>query len=273
MADRINVPVVHTLHGPFTAETTDFYRRHSAKAHAVAISQAQRRAAPPELRIAGVIPNPLDVTRWPYRTDKEDYLLWVGRMHETKGPHRAIAAARRAGSRRLLAGPVQPGQEQFFETSVAPHIDGSRVGYLGEIGGAKKRQVFAAARGLLMPIRWEEPFGMVMVEALACGTPVIAFPEGAAPEIVRHNRTGYLVEDEVGMAAAVPAIGRLSPASCRADVLDRFDVSAVSAAYEEVYRRVLRGGKSAGRSRRSTPRPRIVGVGPTGLARQGSREQ
>ncbi|MDQ3733581.1 MAG: glycosyltransferase family 4 protein [Actinomycetota bacterium] len=236
MAGRIQVPMVHTLHGPFDASTTDFYAQHADKAHFVAISQAQKATAPAALAVNEVIHNPIDAAGWPYEPHKEDYLLWVGRMHETKGPHLAIAAAKRAGVPLVLAGPIQPGQEEYFQTKVAPQVDGIGIGYVGEVGGSAKADLIARSRALLMPIQWNEPFGMVMAEALACGTPVIAFPAGAAGEIVRDGITGYLVADEEEMAAAIGRLGALDPAQCRADVIARFDVDRIAAAYEGVYR-------------------------------------
>ena len=193
IADRVGVPVVHTIHGAFTRATARFYRRHGHKARLVAISRTQARSAPAGVRVADVVPNPIAVERWPFRPVKRDYLLWVGRMDADKGPDRAIAAAGLAGRTLVLAGPVQPGQEDYFRRRVVPRLDGRRVRYVGEVGGAAKRELFAGAAALLMPVRWREPFGMVMVEALACGTPVIAFPEGAAAEIVIDGENGMLV--------------------------------------------------------------------------------
>jgi glycosyltransferase involved in cell wall biosynthesis len=238
MADRLDTPVVHTLHGQFTAGTAAFYARHGHKAALVGISRAQLASAPSGLDPVGAIPNPIDVRAWPLREHKDDYLLWVGRMTGEKGPHRAIAAARAAGVPLVLAGVIQPGQQAFFDREVAPHIDGERVRFIGEIGGAVKFAVFAGARALLMPIRWEEPFGMVMVEALACGTPVIAFAEGAARELVCDGRTGFLVEDEQAMGAAVGRLSRIAPRDCRAWVAEHCDVDVVAAAYERAYRSV-----------------------------------
>ena len=236
MADRISAPMVHTLHGPFTPQTSCFYQAHGHKARVVAISEAQRSSAPSGLEVAGVIPNPVDVAAWPFQHRKEEYLVWIGRMHESKGPHRAIAAARQAGSRLILAGPVQPGQENFFSEAVAPHVDGDSVRYVGEVGGRVKSELIARAKALLMPIRWNEPFGMVMIEALACGTPVISFDEGAAPEVIRDGVTGFLVEDESAMARAVKCVSSLDPWTCRADVEARFGVRGVTAAYERLFR-------------------------------------
>jgi glycosyltransferase involved in cell wall biosynthesis len=236
MADRLDTPFVHTLHGQFTANTAAFYARHGHKAALVGISEAQLASAPAGLDPVGVIPNPIDVRAWPLREHKDDYVLWIGRMTAEKGPHRAIAAARAAGVPLILAGVIQPGQETFFDREVAPHLDGDSVRFIGEVGGAAKRSLFAGARALLMPIRWEEPFGMVMVEALVCGTPVIAFPEGAARELVVDGKTGFLVDDERAMAAAVGRLLRIAGRDCRAWVAEHCDVDVVAGAYERTYR-------------------------------------
>jgi glycosyltransferase involved in cell wall biosynthesis len=240
MADRLDTPVVHTLHGQFTPSTAAFYAHHGHKAGLIAISAAQLASAPAGLHAAATIPNPIDLREWPLRPDKGDHLLWIGRFTEVKGPHRAIAAARIAGVPLILAGVIQPGQEAFFDREVAPHLDGDRVRFVGEVGGSVKRALFAGARGLLMPIRWEEPFGMVMVEALACGTPVIAFPEGAARELVVEGETGFLVGDEAAMAAAVGRLGEIAPAACRAWVAEHCDVGVIANAYERAYRAAAR---------------------------------
>jgi glycosyltransferase involved in cell wall biosynthesis len=249
MANRIAVPVVHTLHGPFTEDTASFYQAHGHKAHLVAISRAQQESAPDAVPIAGVVHNPIDLEEWPYQPNKQDYLLWIGRMDETKGAHRAIAAARGAGVPLVLAGPVQPGQEEYFQREVEPRVDGDWVRYVGEVGGDDKARVFAEARALLMPISWDEPFGMVMVEALACGTPVIAFPSGAAPEIVEDAKNGFLVDDEKAMAEAVKRLSDIDPAACRASA-DRFGVHTAAAGYERVYRSIVadRASDGAGRA-------------------------
>jgi glycosyltransferase involved in cell wall biosynthesis len=238
MADRIDTPIVHTLHGQFTSSTAAFYVRHAHKAVLVGVSRAQLESAPPELGRFEVIPNPIDVSAWPLQERKDDYLLWIGRMTPEKGPHRAIAAAQAANVPLVLAGVIQPGMQAFFDREIAPHVDGDRVRFVGEVGGAQKRSLFAQARGLLMPIRWAEPFGMVMVEAMACGTPVIAFPEGAARELVVEGTTGFLVEDERAMADAISRLPSIAARGCRAWVAAHCDVDVVAAAYERSYRSV-----------------------------------
>ena len=239
MADRVGAPLVHTLHGPFTDDARRFYAEHGAKACIVAISQAQLDDAPPEMGGGRVVHNPIDCAEWPYREDKDDFLLWIGRMSPDKGPQRAIAAAREAGAPLVLAGPVQPGQETFFAQEVEPQLGRAGIEYVGEADAARKRELYQRARALLMPIRWPEPFGLVMVEALACGTPVIAFPEGSAPEIVEDGRTGFVVDDEHAMARAVERLDAIDPAACRAACEERFGLAAVVEGYEGAYRAAM----------------------------------
>jgi len=239
MADRVGAPVVHTLHGPFVAETERFYQRHGHKARLVAISRSQAASAPAGVCISAVVPNPIAVERWPMRERKSDYVLWIGRMDPVKGAHHAIAAARLAGRTLVLAGPIQSGQQDYFRERIEPHIDGRRVHYIGEVGGTAKQQLFANAAALLMPLSWREPFGMVMVEALACGTPVIAFPKGAAAEIVIDGENGLLVADEREMAHAIGEISSIDPVRCRASVAKRYDISITVAGYERVYHQTL----------------------------------
>jgi glycosyltransferase involved in cell wall biosynthesis len=238
MADRLALPLVHTVHGPFDNDTSPYYDHHGAKGRLVCISHAQARMAPAGAGPVSVVYNPIDVASWPLGRQKEPWLLWVGRFAPEKGPHRAIAVAKEAGRPLVLAGTVQPRYERFFATEIAPHIDGTTIRFVGEVGGAHKQRLFADAYAFLMPIRWPEPFGMVMVEALAAGTPVLAFAQGAATEIIEHGVNGFLVEDEHEMAAMVDAAGDLDPEACRASA-ERFSPDRVAAGYEGVYADVL----------------------------------
>ena len=207
MADRIALPLVHTVHGPFDEDTSFHYRHHAAKGSIVCISQSQAGTAPDGVMVTGVVHNPIDVDAWPVGLRKQDYLLWLGRFVPEKGPQRAIRVAQMTNRPLILAGTVQPGWERFFATEIEPHVDGEQIRFVGEAGGARKQQLFADAFAFLMPIRWPEPFGMVMVESLAAGTPVLAFDQGAAPEIVESGRNGFLVHDEEQMASAILDVG------------------------------------------------------------------
>jgi glycosyltransferase involved in cell wall biosynthesis len=259
MADRLQTPIVHTLHGPFDDAYRDFYATHAYKGTIVAISASQLEEAPPELRDATVVHNPLRFSEWRLQHRPGDHVLWIGRMAPIKGPHRAIAAAREAGVPLVIAGPVQPGQEEFFAEEVEPHIDGEHVIYAGELGAEEKQEAYRDARAMLMPIRWAEPFGMVIAESMACGTPVIAFREGSARELIVDGVNGFLVDDEHEMAAAIARVGEIHRAGCRANAEERFDVPTVVSAYERVYDRARNGAVRRGKGGerpRSGPPPR-----------------
>jgi glycosyltransferase involved in cell wall biosynthesis len=238
MAGRLATPMVHTVHGPFDHDTKPYYAAHGPNGAVICISQAQSRMAPDPAIVDGVVYNPIDVDNWPVGYEKHDFLLWVGRMTAEKGPQRAIRVAQLTGRPLVLAGVVQPGQERFFANEVEPHIDGERIRYVGEVGGARKQRLFADAFAFLMPIRWPEPFGMVMVEAMAAGTPVLAFPEGAAPEVVEHGVSGYLAKDEEEMAAMLDDAGRLYPLQVRRSA-ERFAPDRVALGYEGAYRAAM----------------------------------
>jgi glycosyltransferase involved in cell wall biosynthesis len=242
MANRLATPLVHTVHGPFDHDTSPYYAHHGRKGRIVCISRSQAGMAPPDTGVDDVVYNPIDVDSWPVGYHKEDYLLWVARMVAEKGPHRAIKVAKAVNRPLILAGPVQPGHERFFATEVQPHIDGRVIRYVGEVGGARKQRLFADAFAFLMPITWPEPFGLVMVEALAAGTPVLAFANGAAPEIIQHGVNGFLVHDEDEMAAVVEQAAEISPEECRRTAAERFAPDQVASAYERVYRRAARRG-------------------------------
>ncbi|MGZ6564419.1 MAG: glycosyltransferase [Solirubrobacteraceae bacterium] len=221
----------------------------------VCISRAQARTAPQGMNVDSVVYNPIDVDSWPVGYRKEDYLLFVARMVEEKGPHRAIRVAKETGRPLVLAGPVQPGHERFFAREVEPHIDGQQIRYVGEVGGGRKQRLFADAFAFLMPITWPEPFGLVMVEALAAGTPVLAFAHGAAPEIIQHGVNGFLVQDEHEMAAMVEKAAEIGPMRCRQTAAERFAPDQVALGYESVYREAIAAEPRDGRARRPVGAP------------------
>jgi glycosyltransferase involved in cell wall biosynthesis len=168
--------------------------------------------------VTKVIHHGIDAADYPYGTGEGGFCLFIGRMDPTKGAHIAARVARKAGMPLVMAGKMRSEVERdYFDSQVAP-LCGDGVRYVGEVSLAEKLDLLANAVALLFPIRWNEPFGLVMIEALACGTPVLAFPEGAAPEVVDDGHTGFLCHHEADMAEALAKVGNLDRAECRAAV-------------------------------------------------------
>ena len=149
--------------------------------------------APPGMSWAGLAYNAIAVEQWPYTPEKDDYLLAFGRVCEAKGFHHSIETAKRLGKKLIMAGVLQEPYREYFETQVEPHIDGDQIVYEGEVSDERKRELFAHAHAFLFPITWPEPFGLVMIEAMACGTPVVAMRQGSVPEVVDDGVTGFVV--------------------------------------------------------------------------------
>lgn len=237
------VPVTTTIHGPFNEELSDLYRALAPRVPIICISESQRRGAP-DIPVAGVIHhgiNPSDFTVGSGEGDDDgEFVLFLGRMSPDKGAHRAIEAARKAGVRLLLAAKMrEPWEHRYFEEYVEPSLGDSAV-YLGEVPHEHKLELLRAARALLFPIRWAEPFGMVMLEAFASGTPVVAFPEGAAPEVIEDGTTGFLVGDEAAMADAIGRLDEIDRSACRSVVEGYFSTERMVAQHIELYERIAR---------------------------------
>lgn len=235
-----DAPVVTTVHGPLDGELRPLYRRIARDVPIVTISRSQRAAAP-EIPVARVIHHGIDSRQLPFGRGDGGYALFLGRMSADKGAHRAIEAASRARVPLVMAAKMREAEERaYFDEFVLPRLDGSIV-YSGEVDHARKLELLAGACALLFPIRWREPFGMVMLEALACGTPVIAFPEGAAPEIVEHGRTGFLCHDEQEMADALGRVHEIDRRACRAAVEGYFSAGRMVDEHVALYESVLAG--------------------------------
>jgi glycosyltransferase involved in cell wall biosynthesis len=233
-------PVVHTLHGPFTEEAKRYYSLLSGRVWFVAISEAQR-AFCPDLSYAGTVHNGIDVDRYPFRAEKEDFLLFLGRVNREKGPELAVDVAHRTGRKLVMAvKKAEKFEEVYWDEIVAPRLDGTEE-ILGEITLEEKADLLARASCVLFPIQWPEPFGLVMTEAMASGTPVIAFPYGAAPEVIVDGKTGFLVESIDEMCEAVERVGEIDPHACRAHVAERFSADAMVDGYVRCFERVLDG--------------------------------
>lgn len=245
------VPVITTNHGPFDVpETTTIYRRLAGEVPIVAISRDQASvAARLGIHVSHVIHHGIDVATVPEGDGRGDdrgpYVLFLGRMNPAKGIVEAIEVASATGTRLLIAAKMrEPLERAFYDEIVAPRCrDG--VEFLGEVSSADKYRLLGGATALLNPIRWAEPFGLVMIEALATGTPVICTRRGAAPEIVRHGRTGFLCDDRDSLVRAVRSADRLDRRECRADVARRFSVETMVARHVMAYRELLDDGNGA----------------------------
>lgn len=227
-------PIVATNHGSFIAEARLIYREAARNAAVVAISHSQRDSAP-DVPIAAVIPHGIDLQAHAYGDGDGEYLAFVGRMSPDKGVHVAVRVARRSGRRLLVVSKMrQPEERAYFERQVRPLL-GDNVELLHELSASERITVLRSATALLNPICWPEPFGLVMAEALACGTPVLAFPNGAAPEIVDDGKTGFLCSDESDMVNALARVASLDRRDCRAAAEQRFDLMRMAADHESLY--------------------------------------
>jgi glycosyltransferase involved in cell wall biosynthesis len=227
------------------------YRRIARRHWFVAISESQRSFAPENLRWAGVVYNGIPLDRYPLQEDKEDFLLFLGRADEEKAPHLAIEAARQAGRRLVMCVTTKnEGEQAYWAEQVEPLL-ADDVEVKGECHQEQKAELLARAAALLFPIQWPEPFGLVMTEAMACGTPVVAWHNGSAAEVVADGVTGFIVESVEEMAAAVDRVGELDPRAMRAWVEQRFSADTMVAGYERVYQQVLAHDGGAGRAPRT----------------------
>ncbi len=240
----VSTPVLHTVHGPLDAEAGGVYEQIARFAPQLGlISLSLNQQAPrPNLPWVATIPNALDLSLYPCKPHIGDYLLFVGRMSPDKGAHRAIAVAMQTGLPLKLAGKRrEPAERRYFDELVAPHL-GRGIEYLGEVTHGQKVELLQDAMVTLFPIEWEEPFGLVMIEAMACGTPVIATRHGAVPEVIEDGRSGIIVDSYREMAVAIDEAVRLDPQECRAYVESRFAPDRMVEDYVAAYRAAVDRG-------------------------------
>ena len=234
-------PLLHTIHCAFDDIAYPFYERYRQAVAFNAISEYHESQGPPGMNWAGVVYNAVDLDQWPYTPQKDDYLLAFGRVAAAKGFHHSIEAAKRTGQRLIMAGVVQERYADYFETQIKPHVDGEQIIFEGEVSDERKHELFAHARAFLFPITWPEPFGLVMIEAMATGTPVVALRQGSVPEVVAHGRTGFVCDTFEEFVTAVGCVADIKPGDCRHWVEQNFTVARMVDGYEAVYRRLLEG--------------------------------
>ena len=229
-----DTPVLTTIHGFSSPKILPVYRKYNRKTHYVSISNADRS---PELDYIATIYHGIDLENFTFQETPGDYLLFFGRIHQDKGAAEAIQIARRTGMKLILAGVIQ--DRDYFSSAVEPHLDGVRASYTGVAGPEIRNKLLGGARALLHPINFNEPFGLSVVEAGACGTPVVAFNRGSMPELIENGANGFLVDDVCAAGKAVRSLGTISRRKCRKLVEERFSRERMVEDYLCVYRKII----------------------------------
>lgn len=227
----VDLPFVYTVHHPHEPGLSEFYSYYP-QTHFVTISDFQRSLeSMPRMR---TIHHGIKIDDYPFRETKQPYLSFIGRLAPVKGPHIAIEVAKRTGIPLKIAGEVQPLFKGYYEKEIKPHLDGKFIEYIGQADLAAKNELLGNSMAMLFPIQWNEPFGLVMIEAMACGTPVIALRAGSVPEVVRDGVSGYICENAVQMSERVRNL-EIDPLVVHNHALENFSVEVMVAKYIKLY--------------------------------------
>lgn len=233
-----DVPVAYTLHDPLSKWHVETFKMFdTTNAHCISISNNQRKAAP-FLPYTATIYDGVDINQFQYAPAHNNHLLFVGRIVPNKGVREAVEVARKTGERLTIIGPTYREHMDYFNTYIKPYLN-EKIEYLGHVPHNEIMRYFQNAKALLVPIQWEEPFGMTMVEAMACGTPVIAFRRGAAPEVVKDGKTGFIVKSVAEMIAAVKKIPDIQRIDCRNHVKRNFSIDKMIDNYETTFQKII----------------------------------
>jgi len=247
------VPTIATLHNPFWPEgkkkSGKWYEykarvsiyNHFAKLPYVAISNSYRKQCPANIKFVKTIYHGVDIRQLKFNPNPENYFVWLGRLTSKKGLHLVVKLARELGFRLKISGKVaSPENEKYFQKEIKPYLS-KKIQFLGELQSEKEKSEFLGkAKALIYPLLWEEPFGIVMIEAMATGTPVIAFPRGSAPEIIKDRETGFLVKNLAKMKEAIKDIEKISRSQCRQRVKKLFTVEKMTEEYEKLYYQIIK---------------------------------
>jgi len=238
IAPLVKTPTIHTLHNGFTADSRKLFNLHRQQSY-ISISNAQQREL--ELNYLRTVYNGINLQDYPFKAQPQEppYLAFLGRLSPQKGPQHAIVIAKQMGWPLKMAGKIDVVDASFFEQEIAPQIDGKQIQYLGEVNHAQKVELLGNAAVTLFPITWHEPFGLVMIESMATGTPVLGMNLGSVPEVIAHGKTGFLCQSYEEMIAMIPAALELDRQTCRDYVENKFSVTQMVDGYEVAYQQLL----------------------------------
>lgn len=235
----VNAPLLTTHHGPFGPqyyhnEIYGMYPQHPF----TSISNSQRKGAP-KINFIATVYNGIDVDAFDFESNPQDYYAFLARFSPEKGPLQAIQIAKKLGKKLIMAAKIDPVDQEFYERELKPHIDGKQIVYMGEADHPQKVELLKNAQALLAPIQWDEPFGLYFIEAMACGTPVLTINRGSAPEIIRHEQTGFLGKDEEELARFASQVAQLNRRSIRRHVEENFSITQLVEGYENTYYKAI----------------------------------
>ena len=245
-------PTVTTLHTPFNIENTRLFEAYK-DLNFVPISNNQRRSLP-GLNYTRTIYHGVPVNKFPFKKTHGNYLLYVGRIALIKGTHFAIDVAEALNKELIIAAKLDPQDIEYFNRFIGSRLSNGRIKWVGEVTDEERNDLMANALCLLHPITWKEPFGLTLIESMACGTPVVAFRKGSIPEIIIDKKTGFIVETENEMIRAVKKISSISRSECRKHVRDNFNLKKMVDAYEKLYYEIVNGKKNTPTAQVSTRR-------------------
>ena len=254
--ETTKTPVLHTFHNPLYTEVKShkefptrlkLYNRHRKTTNAVFISKSQQKICTIKFPKDWICYNGIDTSLYKFNSKPEDHFIWVARIDPYKGIENAILAAEKTGVKLLLAGRLDKGRENYFKEKIKPHL-GKQIKYVGELSQKEMSGFYRKAKGCLYPIEWEEPFGLVMVESMACGTPVIAFDKGSVPEVIKDKKTGFVVpfkdkrgkKNIQGLIEAIKKIDEIKREDCKTWVEENFSYQKMTSRYEEIYYQLIK---------------------------------
>ena len=256
--DQIKAPILVTLHGAFSNRDRDGYVKWAGMSekgtgvHFNAISESQRREFESVgIRVEDVVYHGIPTDRFVTGNERDDYLFTIGKIAHEKGQHIAIDIAKKSGRPLIIAGEVHSVNEDYWKEKIEPYVDGNQIRFVGPLTDEEKIPYFQNAAALIFPLQWKEPFGLVMIEAMACGTPVVAYDRGSVPEVVKDGVTGFVIKetgdreaDLEAMVRAVDNLDQISPSDCRRHVEDNFSIRQEAENYLRLYRRLINSERS-----------------------------